>query len=91
MAGLFGLGGAEHLQVWRNYFGDLREWGVDCDGLFMRLSGYGKGPQYGWQIDHIVASALGGPDTFANKRPRHRVGNSLAGAMVGNALRRGLS
>jgi hypothetical protein len=85
--GLFGVGLEEHRRVWFAYFGDFRECGVDCDGLLMQLSDYGKDTLHGWQIDHTNALALGGSDHPSNKRPRNSYGNARAGAMLGNALR----
>jgi hypothetical protein len=59
----------------------------DCDGRFIRWSEYGSYSEYGWQIDHIRPAALGGGDEFANLRARHWRGNSMAGTVLGNALR----
>jgi hypothetical protein len=80
----------EHELVWNARVGVLYEWADDCDGRRIKKADYGKYTEYGWQIDHVTPTILGGLDIYANKRPRHWRGNSLAGAMVGNALRRGL-
>lgn len=58
----------------------------DCDWFVIRWTEYGQLTEYGWEIDHIVASILGGPDTHHNLRARHWRGNRSAGASLGNAL-----
>ena len=92
MGALFGLDGgsfAEHVLVWRKHFGYYDE-AIDCDGNKIKFAEYGKYSECGWQIDHHIPTVLGGGDGLPNKRPHHWRGNSLAGAIIGNALRRGL-
>jgi hypothetical protein len=62
------------------------EWAIDCDGRFIRRSEYGQYSEFGWQVDHTVPSAIGGNDLFANLRPRHWRGNSMAGGSLGGLL-----
>ncbi len=59
---------------------------VDAYGNIIGWSDYGTLGQYGWEIDHVLPSALGGPDARHNYRALHwRVNRSLGG-MLGNAL-----
>lgn len=80
----------EHVLVWNACVGVLYEWATDCDGNKIKKSDYGMYTEYGWHIDHVMPSILGGGDHFGNKRPRHWRGNTAAGGIIGNALRRGL-
>lgn len=67
---------------------DPAEWRRDFEGFAMRWSDYGdQSSEYGWQIDHIVAKALGGGDDLPNLRPRHWRGNQSAGGILAGALR----
>lgn len=75
----------EHLIVWNQHF-SIYDYGIDCDGRTIRKSDYGKLTEYGWQIDHAVPTAFGGLNVFANKRPRHWRGNSMAGGIIGSLL-----
>lgn len=75
----------EHVRVWNACIGVLHDWAVDCDGRKIRKSDYGKLSEFGWEIDHVVPTAFGGLDTYANKRPRHWQGNRSAGGLI-NAL-----
>jgi len=58
----------------------------DCDGRLICRSHYGLEGAYGWEVDHAVPKALGGLETYANLRPRHWLGNSTAGGLLGQAL-----
>ncbi len=72
--------------VWNLHFSSLYDMAVDCDGRRIKKSDYGKLTEYGWEIDHAAPSALGGPNAFHNKRPRHWQGNRSAGGLLANAL-----
>ena len=58
-------------------------WRRDGYGNAIRYSDLGnRASDYGWERDHIVALALGGPDTISNMRPLHwRANASLGGAL----------
>lgn len=73
----------DHIVVWNQCFGPHCDGTYDCDNRWIEKADYGKDTPYGWQIDHVWATALGGPDTLSNKRPRHWEGNSRAGGLVG--------
>lgn len=83
MAGLFefGLGVKECDIVWVRHFGSLAE-AYDCDGRLVKRAEYGKLTEHGWEIDHSIPSVWGGPDIYANKRPRHWRGNRRAGGLI---------
>lgn len=76
----------EETIVWNQHFSPLYDWAVDCDGRKIKKSDYGKLTEYGWEIDHVAPSALGGLNALHNKRPRHWQGNRSAGGMLANAL-----
>ncbi len=74
------------LTVWEKIplgYGDFR---VDDYGNIIRWEDYGNtNSEYGWEIDHIHPSALGGSDRYANLRALHfRTNRSLGGQL--NAL-----
>jgi hypothetical protein len=71
----------ERYLVWMLCFGHRTE-GFDCDGRLVRYSEYGKLSACGWEIDHTVPTSWGGPDLYANKRPRHWQGNRRAGGLI---------
>jgi hypothetical protein len=56
---------------------------IDCDGRAIVWDQYGKYGEFGWQIDHIIASVFGGLDELWNLRARHWMGNSQAGGLAG--------
>ena len=44
----------------------------DSNGTWIRYQDYGdRNSEYGWEIDHISPTALGGSDTLENLRPLH--------------------
>ena len=47
---------------------DLRK---DACGAWIRFSAYGKGGDYGWEVDHVRPVALGGSDVLANLQALH--------------------
>lgn len=59
---------------------------VDCDGVPIQWNQYGKLTEYGWEIDHIHPTALGGPDAPHNVRARHWRGNRSAGGILSGIL-----
>jgi hypothetical protein len=74
--------------AWENAaaIGDGSYLRIDCDGHIICWPEYGLRSLRGWQVDHIVAKALGGPDVPWNVRARHWDGNARAGGHLGNAL-----
>ena len=96
MAGLFSFASAlaayteEELKIaaWHNAtaIGNGYDMRIDCDGRYIRWTEYGLRTNYGWQVDHIVPRAQGGPDTPSNVRARHHLGNARAGGILGNAM-----
>lgn len=68
-----------------NYDGSV--WRRDDNGDVIKFSEYGnRDSEFGWEIDHIQPSALGGSDDFSNKRPLHCRTNASDGGLLGNAL-----
>lgn len=65
-----------------------QEWRIDCDSRLIRWSDFGETTEFGWEIDHVFPSILGGPDDPSNWRARHHSGNRRAGAILGNALQK---
>lgn len=63
-----------------------QDWRLDDFGTAIRRSDYGVQGDHGWEVDHIVPTALGGVDTLDNVRALHCRKNRQLGAMVGNAL-----
>ena len=60
----------------------------DAFGNFIVWSAYGdRGSDYGWEIDHIRPTVLGGGDNGSNLRALHWRNNSGLGGLLGNALR----
>ena len=68
---------------------DSRVWRRDDAGMIICYSHYGnRSSPYGWEIDHIVATILGGSDDIANLRPLHCPVNASLGGFLGAALPR---
>jgi hypothetical protein len=61
---------------------------MDCDGRIIKWAEYGQLTTYGWEIDHINPSCLGGPDVLSNLRARHHLGNRSAGGILGALIGR---
>ncbi|MBN8982099.1 MAG: HNH endonuclease [Rhizobiales bacterium] len=62
-------------------------WRRDAFGHAIRFSDYGdRQSDHGWEIDHIVATALGGADDISNLRPLHHTNNSTLGGLLGGLL-----
>ena len=67
---------------------DSNVWRRDDNGDVIKFSEYGnRDSEFGWEIDHIHPSALGGSDHLSNKRPLHCRRNTADGGALGNALR----
>lgn len=62
------------------------DWRIDDFGTAIRRSDYGIQGDHGWEVDHIIPTALGGLDPLDNVRALHCRSNRQLGAMVGNAL-----
>lgn len=58
----------------------------DCDSRIIGRHEYGKRTTYGWEVDHQVPASLGGPSVYGNLRPRHWLGNSYSGGLLGGLL-----
>ena len=90
LLGLFGLLNAEEGRkhtAWANATsipGSTDK--IDCDGRIIRWSEYGQRTTYGWEIDHIRPTILGGGDGPYNLRARDWQGNRSAGGMLGSLL-----
>ena len=68
---------------------DASIWRHDDFGFVIRFSDYGdRNSEYGWEIDHIIASALSGPDNITNLRPLHHRKNASLGGTLGGLLNR---
>lgn len=66
---------------------DENHWRYDDDGRMICRSDHGKRDSaYGWEKDHIVATAFGGLDILSNLRPLHCKGNSSRGGIIGALL-----
>src|SRR3989442_13738871 len=102
MSNALGLGGAlwdlfpleaRKLAVWAKghiipgY--DPATWRRDDFGHAIRFSDYGdRNSTYGWEIDHIVATALGGLDDLSNFRPFRTAVNAGLGGLFAGVLQR---
>ncbi|MDB5483913.1 MAG: hypothetical protein JWO83_4966 [Caulobacteraceae bacterium] len=63
------------------------EYRIDANGTLILWSHYGAQSEYGWEIDHILPSALGGADAVHNYRALHWRTNRQLGGLLGNAFR----
>ena len=62
---------------------EIAEWRRDQYGSVMQYSEYGNtSSEYGWEIDHILPSALGGGDQFENLQALHWKNNRSKGASL---------
>jgi hypothetical protein len=59
----------------------------DCDNWLIRHDDHGKDTIFGWDIDHTIPLASGGPDVWWNVRARNRHNNRSEGAKLGAAKR----
>jgi hypothetical protein len=63
---------------------DPAVWRYDDYGHLIRFADYGdRQSAYGWEIDHIHATMLGGSDSLDNLRPLHCRQNASLGGMLG--------
>lgn len=60
---------------------------VDAYGHVIRWADHGKQTEHGWEIDHVLPSALGGGDHGSNYRALHWQRNRSLGGILGNALK----
>ena len=64
------------------------EWRRDDFGHLICRDAYGdQSSPYGWQIDHITPTAIGGLNTIDNLRPLHSRRNASLGGLLGALLR----
>jgi hypothetical protein len=92
--GVAGLGTPEHRKVavwWKGRVipgFDAAVWRHDAFGHVIRFSDYGdRASQYGWEIDHVLPTALGGADTIDNLRPLHCTNNAGLGGILGALMK----
>lgn len=64
----------------------LHEWRLDDFDNPIRRADHGVQSEYGWEVDHVIAVALGGADSLNNVRALHWRKNRQLGGHVGNAL-----
>ncbi len=59
---------------------DNNIWRKDRDGLTICFNDHGNtNSNYGWEIDHIYPTSLGGPDSLDNLQPLHWRSNRTKG------------
>ena len=62
---------------------DPAEWRRDDEGNLIVFGAYGdRNSPVGWEIDHIIPEALGGPSALWNLRPLWWVANARRGSAV---------
>ena len=67
-------------------------WRHDCNGRVIRFSDYGnRSSEYGGELDHVVAGALGGSDHSSNIRALHWRDNASHGGMLAAVLRNNIT
>ncbi|MGD9914640.1 MAG: HNH endonuclease signature motif containing protein [Rhizobiaceae bacterium] len=67
---------------------DKTEWRRDDFGNILCYSDHGnRQSEHGWEIDHIVPTALSGSDDISNLRPLHCAANAGLGGLLGNLRR----
>ena len=67
---------------------DPTVWRRDDFGYVIRFSDYGdRQSEYGWEIDHIFASGVGGSDDLSNLRPLHHAKNASLGGTLSGLLK----
>ena len=62
------------------------EYRIDAYGTLILWSHYGAQSDYGWEIDHILPSALGGANALHNYRALHWRTNRRLGGYLGNVI-----
>jgi hypothetical protein len=68
---------------------DSTIWRRDQLGYIIWFSDYGdRNSEYGWEIDHIIATAIGGSDDLSNLRPLHFRANAGLGGVLSGLLNR---
>jgi len=68
---------------------DRTIWRRDAFRRVIRYSDYGnRNSEYGWEIDHIHPTALGGLDHISNLRPLHCEVNAGLGGLLGGIMGR---
>jgi len=66
---------------------DPNDWRRDDFGWTIRYADYGdRNSAYGWEIDHVRPTALGGYDHISNLRPLHCKCNAGLGGILGGLL-----
>jgi hypothetical protein len=43
----------------------------DAYGNWIKFDEYGQQSNFGWEVDHRIPKALGGPDSLSNLQPLH--------------------
>ncbi len=62
-------------------------WRRDAFGWLIRYSDYGiRNSKFGWEIDHMRPTRLGGGDQLSNLRALHWRNNASLGGLLGGAL-----
>ncbi len=72
------------LEVWRKAQPIMGQdsflWRADICGAILRFADHGDtNSKYGWEIDHIKPTSLGGTDDIANLQPLHWENNRKKG------------